>query len=79
MRLTARVAAGAWCCGCFFLVQIYCSTLTSHLTAPNQQPIVNSFFEIADNPAATLTIDKGYGLDLIIQVLRTNYAGNNLP
>ena len=51
----------------------------SHLTSPNQKPLVNSFFEIADNPAATLTIDKGYGLDLIIQVLRTNYAGNNLP
>lgn len=39
-RLTFRIAAGVWALGCFFLVQIYCSTLTSHLTSPNQKPIV---------------------------------------
>ena len=67
MRLTARVAAGAWCCGCFFLVQIYCSTLTSHLTAPNQQPIVNSFFEIAETPSIRLAVNTA--LYLMLQVM----------
>ena len=36
-RLTIRLAVGAWCCACFFLVQIYCCTLTSHLMSPNQK------------------------------------------
>ena len=60
--------AGAWFLGCFFLVQIYSSTLTSHLTSPNQKPIVNSFFEIADSPGVSLTIDKGFALDVLLQV-----------
>ena len=68
-RLATRLAAGAWCCGSFFLVQIYCSTLTSHLTSPNQRPIVNSFFEIADNPGVSLTIDRGFALDIMLQVM----------
>lgn len=67
-RLAIRVAAGAWCCGAFFLVQIYCSTLTSHLTSPHQKPIVNSFFEIADTAGVSLTIDRGYAMDKMMQV-----------
>ena len=66
-KLNIRLAAGAWCVGCFFLVQIYCSTLTSHLTAPNERPIVNSFFEIADAPGVRLTFDRGMGIDAMLQ------------
>ena len=68
-RLTVRVAAGAWACGAFFLVQIYCCTLTSHLMALNQKPLVNSFFEVADKPGVTLTLDRGYAVDILLQVL----------
>ena len=68
-RLSTRIAAGAWCCGCFFLVQIYCSTLTSHLTTPIQKPIVNSFFEIADTPGIILTLEREFAIDAILQVL----------
>ncbi len=67
-RLAKRIAAGAWCCGCFFLVQAYCSTLTSHLTSPNQKPLINSFFEIADRPGVTLTIQNGFGIDRTLEV-----------
>ena len=67
-RLAIRIVAGAWCCVSFFLVQIYCSTLTSHLTSPNQKPLVNSFFEIADTPGLILTIDKGLAVDQAFQV-----------
>ena len=69
-RFDVRIAAGAWCCGCFFLVQIYCSTLTSHLTSPNEKFLVNSFFEIADTLDISLTVDKGRGLDIVMQVLQ---------
>ena len=67
-RLAIRVAVGSWCCACFFLVQIYCSTLTSHLTSPNQKPLVNSFFELLDNRAVSLAIKRGYAIDQIFQV-----------
>ncbi len=67
-HLAIRVAAGAWCLGCFFLIQIYSSTLTSHLTAPNQKPIVNSFYEIADTPGVRLTVDRGFAIDSILML-----------
>ena len=67
-HLTVRLAAGAWCCTCFFLVQIYSTTLISHLTSPNQKAIISSFFEIADTPDLSLTVDKGYGVDQAIKV-----------
>ncbi len=66
-RLAVRVAAGAWCLGCFFLVQIYCCTLTSHLTSPNQRPIVNSFYEIANTPGVRITVDKGFAMDNVLK------------
>lgn len=67
-RLAIRIVAGTWCCACFFLIQIYSSTLTSHLTMPNQKPIVNSFYEIANTPGVSLTVNRGFGIDNILQV-----------
>ena len=66
-----RIAVGAWCCTRFFLVQIYCCILISHLTtSPNQKPLVNSFFGIADTPGVILAIDRDFDLDKMIQVYR---------
>lgn len=67
-RIIYRTAAGAWCIGCFFLVQIYCSTLTSHLTAPNQKPIEDTVHELANTPDVSLMVDKGFGIDFILKV-----------
>ena len=67
--MAIRIATGAWCCGAFFIVQIYCSTLTSHLTSPNQKLLVNSFFEIADNHDVSIAIDSGYAIDKMLQVI----------
>ena len=66
-RLAIRIVVGAWCCTCFFLVQIYCCNLTSHLTSPNQKPLINSFFEIADTPGINLAIEKGYAIDTLLK------------
>lgn len=67
-RLIYRIVAGAWCVGCFFLIQIFCSTLTSHLTSPNQMPIVSSLVELAKTPDVDFTVDKGLGMDLLLSV-----------
>ena len=40
---------------------------------PNQKPLVNSFFEIADTPGVTLTLDRDYALDQMLQVIIANY------
>lgn len=67
-HLVIRFAAGAWCLGCFFIVQIYSTTLISHLMSPNQKPIVNSFHDIANTPGFSLTAVKDFGIDLLLQV-----------
>ena len=68
-RLAVRVVAGAWACGAFFLIQIYCCTLMSHLMALNQKPLVNSFFKTADIPGVALALDRGYAIDMMLQVM----------
>ena len=70
-ELVIRIVAGAWCCGCFFFVQIYCCTLVSHLTSSNPKFLVNSFFEISNTPGVSLAIDRDYALDKIMQVIYT--------
>ena len=39
------------------------------IMALNQKPLVNSFFEVADKPGVTLTLDQGYAIDILLQVL----------
>lgn len=61
--------AGSWCVGCFFLVQSYCSIVTSHLTSPNQKPIVNSIQELAHSTKVSITVERDLGLKSIIMVI----------
>lgn len=66
--LVVRIAAGAWCITCFFLVQMYSSTLTSHLMAPSQKLIANNLHEIANKPELGLALDSGFGFHQGIKV-----------
>ena len=70
-KLKILLVAGSWCCTCFFLVQIYCSTLTSYLTSPNQKTIVNSFFDIANTPGVHLAVEAYMALELLMLVSST--------
>lgn len=67
-RLAVRFLAGSWCLVCFFLVQSYCSTLTSHLTSSNQKPIANSIHQLASLPDISIAVDKGLGLNYVLMV-----------
>lgn len=71
--LTIRIVAGTWCVGCFFLVQIYSSTLTSHLMESNQKPIVNSVQELVNHPDVQLTADRGMAADILLVVRGVSY------
>lgn len=76
-RIAVRVLAGAWCGTCFFLVQIYCCTLISHLTASNEKTIINSFFDIPKVPGVTFTVDRALALDAMLQVIDLIYNYNS--
>lgn len=67
-RLVIGFVTGAWCLGCFFLIQSYCSTLTSHLMSPNQKPIADSVEELAHSPHVGITVDQELGLKNILLV-----------
>ena len=74
-RLMVRLVAGAWCVGCFFLVQIYSSTLTSYLMASNEKPIADSIIDLADNPKVSVFVEKGLALEVVFKVYIGNYIG----
>ena len=44
--------------------------------ALNQKPIVNSFFQVADKPGLALALERGYAVDVMLQV-PTYYDGFN--
>ena len=67
--IVIRILTGVWCLACFFLVQIYCCTLTSHLTLPHSKPIVNSVYDIPNVPGFEITVDRNLGADMLISVL----------
>nr|CAG4649460.1 EOG090X08PQ [Scapholeberis mucronata]SVE93708.1 EOG090X08PQ [Scapholeberis mucronata] len=69
-RLIVRFASGAWCVGCFFIVQFYSTTLISHLMSPYQKLIANSMHKIANTPGVSLMSDKGFALDLLLKSIQ---------
>ena len=36
--------------------------------SPNQKPLIDSFFEVADKPGVTLVLDKAQAIDIILNV-----------
>ena len=66
--MVIRVLAGAWCLGCFFLIQIYCCTLTSHLTMPYRKVLINSVYDIPNVTGQQITVDRGLAPELLIKV-----------
>ena len=66
--MVIRVLAGAWCLGCFFLIQIYCCTLTSHLTMPYRKVLINSVYDIPNVTGLQITVDRGLAPELLIKV-----------
>jgi hypothetical protein len=66
--IVTRILGGTWCLSCFFLVQIYCCTLTSHLTMPHSKPIINSVNDIQNVSGLQITVDRNLGAEKLISV-----------
>ena len=66
--IVIRILAGAWCLACFFLIQLYCSTLTSHLTSPLRKPLIDSVYDIPNTPGLQIVVDRGFAADTLLSV-----------
>ena len=74
--IVIRILTGVWCLACFFLVQIYCCTLTSHLTLPHSKPIVNSVYDIPNVRGLEITVDRNLGAEKLITESRISLKIN---
>ena len=65
---TIRLVIVAWGLSAFVLIYAYRGILTSFVSAPNQQVLVNSIVEVHEKPDLKVAVIKGRGADLIISV-----------
>ena len=61
--------AGTWCVFAFFLVSFYTTTLISFVTSPNEQPLVNSVYDIPKKAGVNIVFDKRQYIDILLSVL----------
>jgi hypothetical protein len=52
------------------LVNIYCSTLISFIASPNNQPLINSIYDIPNTPGVNVVLEEGKAADQIFLVSR---------
>ncbi|XP_046448237.1 uncharacterized protein LOC124197028 isoform X2 [Daphnia pulex] len=55
-RLPFRLVAGVWTLAAFIFVQAYTSTLFTYVVAPVNHPLIDSLYDIADNPEIHLLV-----------------------
>lgn len=67
--LSIYLAVGIWCLTIVVLANGYTSTLTSYLTVPKLQPIVNSLSELAYHREMKMTVDFDSYLSKLFMVL----------
>jgi hypothetical protein len=54
--LPFRLVAGVWTLAAFIFVQAYTSTLFTYVVAPVNHPLIDSLYDIADNPEIHLLV-----------------------
>ncbi|KAI9563542.1 hypothetical protein GHT06_011005 [Daphnia sinensis] len=69
-RISFRFVAGVWTLAAFIFVQAYTSTLFTYVVAPVNQPLINSIYDIAENPDINLLVKKAGTAD-------TMFTNNN--
>ena len=67
-RLSLRLVAGTWCLVCVVLVNAYAGNLTSFLTTPKLNPIIQSFEDMAKSTQLRVSVEKGTLIHGIIMV-----------
>jgi hypothetical protein len=55
-RLPYRLVAGVWTLAAFIFVQAYTSTLFTYVVTPISEPLINSVYDVVDNPDIKLIV-----------------------
>ena len=63
-----RLIAGAWCLAAAIVVNIYNSTLVSHLFVQKYYPLVRSMNDLIDQKDTHVAVRKSLGIDALISV-----------
>ena len=66
-RVTNFVA-GLWGVSCFMLANSYRSRLVSFLTSSNQEPLLDSIYDLPNKPKVHLVVEEGAGPDIMFSV-----------
>lgn len=65
----AGLLACGWCLATVVVVNVYSSTLITHVLAPYNPPAVKNIHDVAEKPDVQAVIDKYSGLDVFLSVL----------
>lgn len=67
-----RLVAAGWTLAAFVLVQAYTSILFTYVIAPNNSPLINSIYDVADTSDLQLFVKKGGTMDTLIHSVCAN-------
>lgn len=68
-RLSTRIVIGSWSIAAFILGLMYNTELTSFITAPNPQPLINTIYDLRDRyPNLRLVTEKDRNVDALLSV-----------
>ena len=70
--MSIRLVFGTVGLATFVLHNYYTSDLTSFMTAPNNQPLIKSIYELSDRPDIRLVLDKNLFLESLFTVWFVN-------
>lgn len=62
------IVGTVWCIATCVLVNAYNSTLISHLALPNQNPLINSIYDLRDRPHAHLVTNRNLNAESLLLV-----------
>lgn len=63
-RLPIRVMLVFWIVSISFMILSYSSTLISFVSSPLREPVIDSVYDIAENPGLKLVVYKGHAPDV---------------
>jgi len=67
-QLCARIICGSWILAMIVLINRFNSEVTSRLSAPKFEPIIESFEQLANSSSVHIIVGEGTILDRIIKV-----------
>lgn len=67
-KLAIRIVFGAWCIVTLVLTEAYDSLFISYITAPIQQPLIKSIYELRTRPDVRLAVNKDFNMDMLFSV-----------